>query len=309
VRFGAHLPQIGFSDGQPGWTPARLIEYARHAEQLGFDRICVNDHLVFPRPWLDGLAALALVLPYTERAELMSTVALPVVRGPVALAKTLASLDVLSGGHVVAGVGPGSSPRDYEAVGLPFDDRWRRLDESIKLLRGLWGGPPFSGRFYSSEGVVLEPKPLRPGGPPIWIGSWGSDAGLRRVARLADGWLASAYNTEPHIFREALERLKERLVAEGKGQDSFPNALATAWTYVTEDAAKAERVITDVIAPMTGRDVDELRRRLLVGPAESCVEKLAAYRDAGLQAVFIWPVADELEQLGLFAERVAPLIA
>ena len=134
---------------------------------------------------------------------LATTVALPVVRGPVALAKSLAAIDLLSGGRLVVGVGPGSSTRDYAAVGVPFEERWKRLDEAVPALRTLWrgDGPPFKGKFYSTEGIALEPHPAQRPGPPLWIGSWGSEAGLRRTARLGDGWLASAYNTAPRRFR------------------------------------------------------------------------------------------------------------
>src|SRR3712207_2112804 len=124
---------------------------------------------------------------------LATTVALPVVRGPVALAKSLAALDLLSGGRLIVGVGPGSSARDYAAVSIPFEERWKRLDESVQALRALWRGegPPFKGEFYSTEGIVLEPHPAQRPGPPSWSGSWGSEAGLRRSARRGGGWLAS----------------------------------------------------------------------------------------------------------------------
>src|SRR5215216_5657334 len=144
---------------------------------------------------------------------LATTVALPAVRGPAPLAKTLAAIDLLSGGRLVVGVGPGSSARDYAAVGLSYEERWQRLDEAIPALRALWGGDgqPFNGRFYSTQGLALEPRPAQHPGPPIWVGSWGSEAGLRRAARLGDGWLASAYNTTPETFAAALCRLQEQL--------------------------------------------------------------------------------------------------
>jgi probable F420-dependent oxidoreductase len=210
VDYGAHLPLIAL-DGQP-WTLHRLLEYAEIAESVGFQALSANDHLVFPRPWLDGPTALAAVLTRTGRMALATTVALPVVRGPVALAKSLAAIDLLSGGRLVVGVGPGSSARDYAAVGVPFEERWKRLDEAVRALRTLWcgEGPPFRGEFYSTEGVTLEPHPAQRPGPPIWIGSWGSEAGLRRVVRLGDGWLASAYNTTPEAFATARRTPPER---------------------------------------------------------------------------------------------------
>jgi alkanesulfonate monooxygenase SsuD/methylene tetrahydromethanopterin reductase-like flavin-dependent oxidoreductase (luciferase family) len=109
----------------------------------------------------------------------------------VALAKSLAAIDLLSGGRLVVGVGPGSSALDYAAVGIPFEERWKRLKEAVWAMRALWlrEVSPFKGEFYSTEGVVLEPYPTQQPGPPIWIGSCGSEAGLRRTARLGDGWL------------------------------------------------------------------------------------------------------------------------
>jgi hypothetical protein len=108
------------------------------------------------------------------------------------------------------GRGPGSSQRDFDSVGLDFAERWARLDESIGALRALWraGATPFVGRFYSTAGISLDPHPIREGGPAIWLGSWGWETGLRRTARLADGWLASAYNTTPTLFAEAWSQLQ-----------------------------------------------------------------------------------------------------
>ncbi len=308
MDYGAHLPLIAL-DRQP-WTLQRLIEYAEIAESVGFQALSANDHLVFPRPWLDGPTALAAVLTRTGRMVLATTVALPVVRGPVALAKSLAAIDLLSGGRLIVGVGPGSSDRDYAAVGVPFEERWKRLDEAVQALRALWQGegPPFRGEFYSTEGVTLEPYPAQRPGPPIWIGSWGSEAGLRRVVRLGEGWLASAYNTTPEAFTAARRRLAEHLHASGKDPNRFPNAIATMFYYVSEERATSKRIVREVLSPTLNRPEEELRHRLLVGPAEECAEKLAAYRAAGAHRIFLWPVEDELRQLATFQERVAPLV-
>jgi alkanesulfonate monooxygenase SsuD/methylene tetrahydromethanopterin reductase-like flavin-dependent oxidoreductase (luciferase family) len=154
--------------------------------------------------------------------------------------------------------------------------------------------------------MTLFPAPSQPGGPPIWLGSWGSDAGLRRVARLADGWLASAYNTTPEAFGEARVRLAGHLRASGTDPERFPNTLATMWVHVTEDAAAAEAVLNDVLGPTLRRSPDEMRERLLVGPAGASADMLARYEAAGAQRILLWPVGEPLQQLERFHDTVLP---
>lgn len=308
VRFGAHLPLMDFG-GNP-FSLSHLVDYTRTAQQLGFDALSVNDHMVFSVPWLDGPTALAAMIEHSGSMTLATTVALPVIRGPIPLAKTLGAIDRLSGGRLIVALGPGSSEQDYASVGIDFTERWARLDESVSVLRALWGTnePPFAGRFYSSDGISLDPHPTRRDGPPIWIGSWGSDAGLRRTARRADGWLASAYNTTPTAFGDAWARLRQLLPAHGKDPDVFPNALATMWFHITDDRSEAEQVMRDRIVPTIHRPEEVLRERLPVGPADLFAEKLADFARAGVQQVFVWPVADEARQLELFWETVRPAI-
>lgn len=250
---------------------------------------------------------MAAVLTRTGQMALATTVALPVVRGPVALAKSLAAIDLLSGGRLVVGVGPGSSARDYAAVGISFKERWKRLEEAVQAMRAFWlrEGSSFKGEFYSTEGIVLEPYPAQQPRPPIWIGSWGSEAGLSRTARLGDGWLASAYNTTPEEFASAWGRLREYLHAAGKDSNQFPNAISTMFFFVTEERAASRRIVREVLSPTLNRPEEELSQRLLVGPPGECAEKLAAYQAAGAQRIFLWPVEDELRQLAVFRERVA----
>lgn len=308
MDYGAHLPVIDF--GFQRFSLARLTAYVQTAREVGFKAVSTNDHLIYSRPWLDAPTALAAVLAHSGNMAVGTSVLLAVVRGPVPLAKALAAIDILSGGRLFVGVGPGSSARDYEIVALDYQERWKRLDEAIQLLRSLWSGDgvPFNGRFYSTSSIELEPKPLQRPGPPIWIGSWGSDAGLRRVARLGDGWLASAYNTTPDQFRLGLANLCSQLTMLGKDPATFPNALATMFTYVTEERSETERVLSELLEPLLKRPIEELRQRLLVGSAEACAEKLAAYKAAGVQRVFIWPIKDEPDQLTVFQRRVAPLV-
>jgi alkanesulfonate monooxygenase SsuD/methylene tetrahydromethanopterin reductase-like flavin-dependent oxidoreductase (luciferase family) len=309
VDFAAHLPLMDFG-GHP-YTLDHLVRYAEAAVRLGFSALSANDHLVFPVPWLDGPTALAAVLGHSGDMALVTTVALPVVRGPVAAAKTLGALDRLSGGRLVVGVGPGSSERDYVAAGIDFAERWGRLDEAVQALRALWrnDGTPFVGRFYSTQDITLDPPPWHSGGPPIWVGSWGAAAGLRRVARLGDGWLASAYNTTPELFGDAWRTLGGLLAGHGKDPAVFPNALATMWCYITDDAAEAKRVLHERVAPAVHRPEEVLRQRLAIGPADQVAEKLNAFAEAGVQRVFIWPVADEEHQLERFASDVRPSVA
>src|SRR6266540_3719251 len=181
------------------------------------------------------------------------------------------------------------------------------LRPGVQVLRALLHGDPsgLEGEFYATCGVVLEPRSVQQPGPPIWIASWGSPAGLRRVARLGDGWLASAYNTTPDRFREGLDRLADALRLAGRPRESCANAIATTWLYITEDRGVAERTLADLASMLNRSDAALRSLPLPIGPAEVCAERLTALVRAGGRRIFVWPLGDEVTQLELFRERVA----
>src|SRR5687767_11654308 len=208
--------------GEEPLSLRRLEATVDAARDCGFAAVSANDHLVFQTPWLDGPTALASMVRRSGELALATTVAIAVLRGPVPLAKTLVAIDVLSGGRLVAGLGPGSSERDYRALGIPFEERWKRFDEALAVLRALLSRDrmPERPRYYPvPPDIELSPPPRRPDGIPLWIGSWGSSAGLARVARAGDGWLASAYNTTPERFSDARAALARALKDRGREPD------------------------------------------------------------------------------------------
>jgi alkanesulfonate monooxygenase SsuD/methylene tetrahydromethanopterin reductase-like flavin-dependent oxidoreductase (luciferase family) len=259
VDLGVHLPLMALDDEPLSF--ARLTRTVDAARAHGYAAVSANDHFVMPRPWLDGPTALASVIERSGELALATTVALAVLRHPVPLAKTLEALDLLSGGRLIAAVAPGSSRHDYELLGIPFEERWRRFDAALVTLR---------------EQLTI----------PLWIGSWGSPAGLARVRRHGDGWLASAYNITP-----------ERLAAE---RSELRCALATMWTWVARDRNDAERAL-ERLGRAVGRTPDELRERVCVGSPEHCAQLLARYAQAGCERVCVWPLGDEPRQLELLA--------
>lgn len=281
MRYGAHLPLIDF-DGH-GWQPSTLTTYARTAAGLGYAALAANDHLVFRRPWLDGIVALASVVEASADLELATTAALPVIRGTRAVASAASALDTLSGGRLRLGVAPGSSPADYELVGLPFDQRWARFDQAVVTLR--------------------RERPDR----PLWVASWGSAAGLRRVARLGDGWLASAYNTSPEEVAHGLQTLGEELAELGRPAREFPCTVATMWTHITDSRAEREATL-ELLATTLGRPREALVDRVLVGAPEQCARLVRGYVDIGVDLLCLWPVVEPERQLARFMAEVAPQV-
>ncbi len=306
MEAGVHLPQIDLMG--EGLCAARLFGVVDAALEGDFAAVSANDHFMFPVPWLDGLTCLSAVVNRSGEMDLATTLSLPALRGPVPVAKTLAALDLLSGGRVIAGLGPGSSPDDYRAMGIRFDERWARFEESVAAVRALLAGcaPPES-RYYRAADLALRPLPVqRP--LPIWLGSWGSSAGLRRVARLGDGWLASAYNTTPERFARNVSALDGELQRVGRSPQGFPKALATMWTWITESSTEADEVITGVLAPLLHRDPADLRGRVCVGSAQMCAELLSGYARAGCQRVHFWPLGHERRQIELISSEVMPRV-
>lgn len=287
MDYGAHLPLVDF-DGR-GWRVGELTAYAHAAQRLGYRALAVNDHFRFTRPWLDGLTALASVVDASGDLRLATTVTLPVVRGAAAVAKAAAALDVLSGGRLVLGVGPGSSREDYRLAGVDFESRWALFDDALLRLRGYLRGD-------GAAAARLEPGPVREGGPPLLVASWGSAAGLRRAARLGDGWLASGYNTTP-----------ER-VAAGRRDYGVSCSVATLWTHVTESRREAEEW-TRRLATVLGRRPEDLAGRTLIGTAASGAELLGAYAAAGVDVVYLWPLDAGEEQLARVMDEVVPRVA
>ena len=186
----------------------------------------MSDHLITPvgstRPperFHDPLTVLTWAAACTERIGLGTSVLVAPYRPPVALARAIATLDALSEGRVILGVGSGWQAREFEAVGSPFGERGARTDEAIAVCRSLWAGETsFSGRFTRFRDMTLQPGPHRTGGPPIWVGGV-SPAGARRAARLGDGWHLTLDRVES--LDPALALLDDALHAAGRARESL----------------------------------------------------------------------------------------
>ena len=195
AQYSFRLPNADYL-GFPA-TPQAIIETACKAEELGFDALFVNDHVIVddaPRsaPWrnvYDPLMVLSHVAARTSTVLLGTSVLIMPYRNPIVTAKMVATLDQLSGGRAIAGVGAGWNEAEYDALGVPYHERWARTTEYLRLWQACWepGPTTFHGRFFSFDQMHVSPKPLQQPHPPIWIGG-SSHASLRRAARFAQVW-------------------------------------------------------------------------------------------------------------------------
>ena len=242
MNLGVHLPQ--FRDQiVPGPV---LADAARAAEAAGADDVWVSDHVVVPvgsdappEAFHDPLTVLTWAAASTDRVGLGTSVLVAPYRHPVALARSLASLDALSGGRVIAGMASGWMEWEFDVLGVPFTERGARTDEAIAVCRALWAGEPdFAGAFSAFVGAAITPAPARPGGPPIWIGG-NSTSGIRRAARLGDAWHTT--RSDPDRLAPAIDALRAQVVAAGRDEHSVEVSVRVRAT-VDEVAALAPRL-------------------------------------------------------------------
>ena len=302
VRVGLQLPH----------RAELLRPVAVRAEALGYDSVWLGDHVAFHNPTLESLTALTWVAAHTTRMRLGPCVYLLALRHPTLAAKTVATLDVLSGGRVVFGVGVGGEfPKEFEAAGIPHAERGRRVDEGIAVCRAIWNRSPasFAGRFVRFADVAVEPRPAQPGGPPIWIGGR-SDHALRRAARLGDGWVSYLYT--PERYRTALAEIRGFAAAAGRDLTAGRGfeAAHLAFTVVDDDWERARATAAAHLGRQYNLPFEALAAKYCVlGPPDRCAATLARFVEAGAQTIILGFVAGTdrmLEQLERFGAEVLP---
>lgn len=307
MEAGIHLPQIAFTGRPARETVETAIAVTRAARDHGLAALSANDHLDFPRPWVDGLTLLAVAAKHAGRLDLVTSIALASVRGPVPVAAALTTLAATAEGRVIAGVGPGSSKTDHRLANLPWQQRWSRHDEAVRALTSLLAGhgiPP---------GLRWWPESPQPASVldtgyrmPLWLASWGGSTAMARVAEHGQGWLGSAHHCTPAQIGANLRALDAALAERGRSGADVEHAVVTLWTFVTERPRLAEDTLTQILAPALGRDPESLRPLVCIGSVDECAARVAAFAEQGVRRLHFWPVTDEVRQVALLADRVLP---
>jgi alkanesulfonate monooxygenase SsuD/methylene tetrahydromethanopterin reductase-like flavin-dependent oxidoreductase (luciferase family) len=302
---------MGFSDN--GSTNDRIISLAQHAEALGYDSLSVNDHIVFHTSWLDALTTLSAVASSTTRILIGTSILNIVVRNPVVCAKALAAIDILSSGRLFAGVGPGSHRGDYDACGMDFSERWPRFSEALQIFVMLLSSNntsksiDYKGKYYALRDIILLPKPVQKPHPPIYVGSWGSEVGLKRLAKYSNGWMASAYNITPTKFKEKWNFLLAYRKSLGKDEEEelFDNSLMSMFGYIDDDKDRVRKVVREILAPALRRPAEDLEQMLLFGSLDKCLRKIRNFVDAGVNRIHFWPVLNYEDQIRIFKNGIS----
>jgi probable F420-dependent oxidoreductase len=301
--------RIGFM----AWLGSReaVRRATRMADELGYDSLWVGDHVAFPVPSLDPLVCLGQAAAHSERLLLGTAVYLLPLRHPTPVAKQVATLDLLCGGRLVFGVGVGGEfPNEYAACEVPVKERGARLSEAIPLLKRLWSGEPIShqGTYFAFPEVQLRPAPVQPGGPPIWCGGR-SEAALRRIGRMADGWIS--YVVTPERYRAGLDHVAKAAEAARRPLEHF----GTGHLLFTWIDSSHERALDAASAHLSQRYAMDFRsaaqRYAALGRPEDVAERIDAFRSAGLRHVILdptGPAAERDAQLERFAKEVRPLL-
>ncbi len=302
MDFGVHLPQLGRSADR-----ANLIEWAEEADRLGMHSGWVSDHVAWPKeieskypytedgsfpggfdmPWLDPLSTLTFVAARTERIKLGTTVLILGYRPPVLTAKWMATLDVLSEGRAILGVGVGWMREEFEVLGMPFDNRGARADEQLEIFETLFKDelPSYEGTYYDFPEVGFSPKPPERK-IPIWVGG-SSAAAFARTARFGDG------------FHAAFES-NERVAEEWEDIDKACEAIG-------RDRNEIELSVRVYLDPASAMEPE----KSLQGSADQMAETVAAWRDIGVTHLSMDSVAaggasGRLDALRTFMTEVAP---
>jgi probable F420-dependent oxidoreductase len=296
IKFGMQLPvqaqsRIMADEWEHRAGPAELLAVAQAADRNGFDYVSVCDHVAIPRDlaprmtttWYDTVSTLSWLAGLTERVRLASTVFIVAYRNPLVTAKAFSTLDALSGGRAVLGVGAGHVVAEFEALGVPFRQRGRLTNEAIVAIRAAFADE------WGAGDVGQSPRPVQPGGPPIWVGG-STPAALRRAAELGDGWLPQGPPEQG--MAAAIQEIRSMRDAAGRADRPFAMGGMTR-LYVGDPGWD--------VGPCVHGKPDALAEPLA---------KLAAIGVTHVQLKFpSRSAAEVVDQLSAFSSDVMPLLA
>ena len=296
------------------WLPriAELRELVELVDATGYDSLWCGDHISFPMAILDPLLQLAQAAVVSTRLTFGTSVYLLPLRHPVPVAKQVATLDHLTEGRFIFGVGVGGEfIKEYEACGVPHKERGARLSEAIPLLRQLWSGKPVThagGSYPAFNEVPMQPPARQPGGPPIWCGGR-SDAALARAGRLADGWIA--YVVTPEMYKSGLDKIATSAKAAGRTGSQF----GTGHLLFTRLDDSYERALDAATVSLSHRYAMDFRkaaeRYAALGSAEQIANRIRAFHAAGVRHLtldLVGPYEERNQQIERVAREVFPLL-
>jgi probable F420-dependent oxidoreductase len=297
------------------WQPTidEMQALVRLVDDCGYDSLWVGDHIAFAVAILDPLLQLAQAAVISRRLKLGTNVYLVPLRHPVPVAKQAATLDHLSEGRLIFGVGIGGEfPKEFEACGVPLGERGARLTAAIPLLRQLWSGEPVSygGRYFGAfSEVSMQPAARQPGGPPIWVGGR-ADAALARAGRLADGWIS--YVVTPETYRDGLGKIAAAAEAAGRNIGHF----GTGHLLFARLDETYDKALDAAAATLSHRYAMDFRRAAeryaALGRPEQVAARIRAFHEAGVRHLIldlVGPYEERPKQIEDFAREVLPLLA
>lgn len=296
------------------WLPRidDLVAFVEDVEAKGFDEIWLGDHVSFAIPFLDPLLMIAQAAVASRRLVFGTGVYLLPLRHPGPVAKMTATLDHLTEGRFIFGVGVGGEfPKEYEVCGVPREERGRRLTESIEAIRALWSGKPasYGGEHFRFEDVPMLPPPRQTGGPPIWCGGRRSPA-LRRAGQLADGYVS--YVVTPEMFARALAEIDG--AAEAAGRENAPFGTGhLLFARIDDSYERALDIATESLSRRYAMDFRKAAARYAaLGTGEQVAERIVEFHRAGARHIvvdLVGPYDRRAEQIERFASDVMPLLA
>lgn len=297
------------------WLPSidELVSLVELVDRSGYDSLWVGDHISFAVPVLDPLLQLAQAAVVSRRLTLGTGVYLLPLRHPAAVAKQVSTLDHLTEGRLIFGVGVGGEfPKEFEACGVPHSERGARLAEGIAVLRKFWTGQPVShsGRFYGPfSDVPMQPPPRQPGGPPIWLGGR-SEVALRRTGRIGDGYVS--YVVTPEIYRAALDKIAAAAAEAGRAPAPFGTG-HLLFARLDDSYEAALDAATETLSVRYAMDFRKAAQRYCaLGRAGDVAERISEFHAAGVRHVILdllGPYEQRQRQIEWFAAEAMPLLA
>jgi probable F420-dependent oxidoreductase len=302
MRLAISIPQF-YADGE--FDPAAFRSYLARIEELGYDSAWTQESVLGFSPQLGPIETMSYAAACTQRVRLGCVVFVSTLHSPVHLAKSIATLDQLSGGRIDVGVGTGGKNRPFAAFGITGDRYVARFTEGLALMKALWTTDrvTFDGEFWQLTGAAMEPKPVQKPHPPVWIGANGEPA-LRRAVRIGDGFFGAG-STSTARFAEQVQIVRAALAESGRDPASFPVA-KRLYIAVDDNTERARQRVNQALSAMYGRRVPDIEAAAVSGSPEECAAAATSAAQAGAELILFTTLFDPAEQAERIAAEVIP---